>query len=113
MIEKGQTDPGFTKGSQLKKHLDEFKDKFDYIIIDTAPCGVVADASILSSYADGILLVVRNDMVASRRIKRAVENLENSGTKLVGCIYNDTESGMPNRFMSSYNKKYGYGYGYG
>ena len=57
--------------------------EFDYIIIDTAPCGVVADASILSSYADGILLVVRNDMVASRRIKRAVENLENSGTKLV------------------------------
>lgn len=64
----------------------------------------MADASILSSYADGILLVVRNDMVASRRIKRAVENLENSGTKLVGCIYNDTESGMPKRFMSSYNK---------
>lgn len=87
--------------------------EFDYIIIDTAPCGVVADASILSSYADGILLVVRNDMVASRRIKRAVENLKNSGTKLVGCIYNDTESGMPKRFMSSYNKKYEYGYGYG
>ena len=83
---------------QLMANISEH---YDYIIIDTAPCGVVADASILSSYADGILLVVRNDMVASRRIKRAVENLENSGTKLVGCIYNDTESGMPKRFMSS------------
>ena len=79
--------------------------EFDYIIIDTAPCGVVADSSILSSYADGIILVVRNDMVASRRIKRAVENLENSGTKLVGCIYNDTESGMPKRFMSYLQQK--------
>lgn len=87
--------------------------EFDYIIIDTAPCGVVADAAILASYADAIVLVVREDIAPARRIKRAMENLENSGTELIGCIYNDTSIGITRRLTSSYGGKYGYGYGYG
>lgn len=88
--------------------------EFDYIIIDTAPCGVVADAAILANYADAILLVVREDVAPARRIKKAMENLENSGTELVGCIYNGTSAGFTKRLSSgSYGSKYGYGYGYG
>ena len=46
--------------------------EFDYIIIDTAPCGVVADASILSSYATEYFCCQKR-YGCSRRIKRAVE----------------------------------------
>lgn len=87
--------------------------EFDYIIIDTAPCGVVADASILAGYADAVLLVVRDDTCPTRKIKRAMENLENSGPELIGCIYNGAAIGITKRLTSSYGRKYGYGYGYG
>lgn len=96
---------------QAEEIIARAKQEFDYVVIDTAPSGVVADASILAGFADGIVLVVRQDVAPQRRIKRAMENLDNSGTEIIGCIYNDASNG---KYVSRvYNKSYGYGYGYG
>ncbi|MEG2396060.1 MAG: hypothetical protein RSB11_03400 [Oscillospiraceae bacterium] len=48
-----------------------------------------------------------------RRVARAIENLDNSGTEIIGCIFNDSDSGIGSTSSYSYGKKYGYGYGYG
>ena len=40
-----------------------------------------------------------------------MDNLNNSGTEIIGCIYNDANSGK--RVARAYDKHYGYGYGYG
>jgi capsular exopolysaccharide synthesis family protein len=45
----------------LDDFVDFVKTKFDYIIIDTTPAGLVADASLLIKYASYILLVCRNN----------------------------------------------------
>src|SRR5699024_5635535 len=37
LMEKSRTEAGFTKGEQLKKHLEMAKEMFDYIIIDCPP----------------------------------------------------------------------------
>ena len=81
------------------------------MIIDTAPSGVIADASILAGFSDGIIMVIRQDVAPLRRIQRAMDNLNNSGTEIVGCIYNDASSGT--HMARAYDKHYGYGYGYG
>lgn len=96
---------------QAEEIIERAKQEFDYVIIDTAPSGVLADASILAGFADGIILVVRQDVAPQRRIKRAMENLDNSGTEIVGCVYNDANNGK--RLARAYDKHYGYGYGYG
>jgi capsular exopolysaccharide synthesis family protein len=41
--------------------IDELKQQFDYVIIDSTPAGLVADATLMIKYADYILLVCRND----------------------------------------------------
>jgi capsular exopolysaccharide synthesis family protein len=41
--------------------LEDLKNKFDYIIIDSTPVGLVADATLMIKYASFILLVCRND----------------------------------------------------
>ena len=41
--------------------IEELKGKFDYVIIDSTPAGLVADATLMIKYADYILLVCRND----------------------------------------------------
>ncbi len=97
---------------KMEEIIESVKKEFDYVIIDTAPCGILADASILAAYADTIVLVVKQDYASARRIKRAVENFENSGTEIAGCIFNNTEKSSLSR-NSFYSKKYGYGYGYG
>ena len=106
--------------SQMQEIIEKAKQEFDYVVIDTAPCGVVADASILAGFSDAIVMVVRQDTVPMRRIKRAMEDLDNSGTEVIGCIYNDAKSaaalhvGRHRYGYGSYGYGgYGYGYGYG
>lgn len=96
---------------KMEEIIETAKKEFDYVIIDTAPCGIIADASILAAYSDTIVMVVKQDFASARRIKRAVENFENSGTEMLGCIFNDSEAAFARN--STYGKKYGYGYGYG
>ena len=72
LIEKGQTDPGFTKGSQLKKHLDEIKDKFDYIsVIIPVQCEFFA--------LEGIMQLLNTIMLAQKSLN---PNLEIEGVLL-------------------------------
>lgn len=96
--------------AKMEEIIQTAKKEFDYVVIDTAPCGVVADASILAGFSDAIVMVIRQDTAPTRRIKRAMENLDNSGTEIIGCIYNDAKSVIGS---SSVSRKYGYGYGYG
>ncbi len=94
--------------------LSELEKEFDYIIIDSAPAGVIADTAILAAKADAIILVVREDTASVRRIRRTVEDLGTSNTEIVGCVYNIAEGNFTNRIKAYRGgKKYGYGYGYG
>lgn len=108
---KGIPDPSeLLSTAQMDEIITAAKNEFDYVVIDTAPCGVVADASILAGFFDAIVMVIRQDCAPMRRIKRAMENLDNSGTEIIGCIYNDVKSDAVGHGIRS---KYGYGYGYG
>ena len=90
---------------------------FDFVIIDTAPCGILADAAIVAGYADTSVIVVKQDCAPARKIKRAIDNIENSGIEILGCIYNNAERsfGKPSFYgkKSGYDYGYGYGYSYG
>jgi len=45
----------------LDSLIEELKQQFDYVIIDSTPAGLVADATLMIKYANYILLVCRND----------------------------------------------------
>lgn len=96
---------------KMEEIIESAKKEFDFVIIDTAPCGILADAAIVAGYADTSVIVVKQDCAPARKIKRAIDNIENSGIEILGCIYNNAERsfGKP----SLYGKKSGYGYGYG
>lgn len=74
-----------TVGSRLEK----LKAKADFIIIDTPPVSVSADAIAIAENADSIMLVVRTDCVPVEDINEAVLNITESGGKLEGCILNN------------------------
>ncbi len=76
-------------GPMLSKCFDALKDKMDFIIIDTPPSSVSADAVTISNYADRTLLVVRTDTVAVQDINDAILAISDAGGKLAGCVLND------------------------
>lgn len=62
------------------------KEQFDFIVIDTPPAGLIVDAEIVSSIADAVLMVVRQDYVRVTDINDQIENL--SKAYFAGCIFN-------------------------
>ncbi len=68
--------------------LSSLKQDFEYIIIDTPPVLIAADTLILASKVDGVLLVVYAERTKRETVKDAMEVLQNTPGKLLGCVLN-------------------------
>lgn len=100
---------------RLRQILQTLADRFDYVIVDTPPCGVVSDTGLMCRHADSVLYVVRQDYAPRGQILDAVSGLYEKAAPLTGCILNGTERGH-SRYGYGYKYGYGgykYGYGYG
>ncbi len=103
--------------------ISAVRNEFDFVIIDTAPASVVTDASVISSLSDASILVIREDKAPVSRIKMSIDDINNNGAYVIGCVYNSS-TGKQKHYGKSYNNygyygsygygyEYGYGYGYG
>ena len=69
--------------------IDDLKTKYDYIIIDTTPVGIVADAVLMMKYASKILLVIRNNYTSKEVLKNVVNILKTNKFDHYEIVYND------------------------
>ncbi|UCE42061.1 MAG: CpsD/CapB family tyrosine-protein kinase [Candidatus Aminicenantes bacterium] len=75
---------------------------FDYIFYDTPPMLDVADASIVSSYADCAILVISAGLSNQKEIKRVLNILEQKRARILGVILNNAmikEKDYPSYFF--------------
>lgn len=94
-------------GQKFTMFMQMLREKYDYIIVDAPPIGSVIDASITGKNSDGTLLVVRNDFTKKAAVKRAKEQLEQNGCKLLGVILNRVKKHQKDYYYySGYYKKY-------
>ena len=73
----------------VERCIKSIRDKVDFVIIDTPPTSVSADAMSLVKMADKAILVVRTDVVDAADINDMVLNIRNVGGGFAGCILND------------------------
>jgi polysaccharide biosynthesis transport protein len=76
-------------GTRMRVLLRELQDQFDIIVLDTPPVLATADASIVASLTDGVLLVVRAGHTDKNAAQRAYQQLANVGARVVGTVLND------------------------
>lgn len=69
--------------------LQALKEKADFVIIDTPPITVSADAVTVAEVADATILVVRTDCAPVEDINEAILDISEAGGKLEGCILNN------------------------
>lgn len=94
---------------RFEKMIDEFKEIYDYIIIDSPPLIPVIDAAVIASYCDGSILVLP-DRKVSRKIALTVKNqLQKSGCRILGAILNETTKHSEKYYSSKYYKNKYYG----
>ena len=86
LLEKSQHDPNFSKGAQLKKHLDKINEKFDYMIIDCPPSlGLITTNALTASNSviipvqceffalEGIMQLLNTVMLAQKTLNPTLE----------------------------------------
>lgn len=98
--------------NKFSEIIEQLKECYDYIILDTAPISLVADTSLISHVADISIYVCRMDYTP----KDSLDNIQllkdqNTEAELI-CVLNGVDM---NKRKHSYNYKYGkrYGYHYG
>ena len=97
--------------SQMEVLLEQLKQKFDYIVIDSAPLNVVSDTYPIIKKTDGVLLVVYQNRSDYRELDRTMHSLEMVDAKVIGFVMNGVKPKKGKKYYS--DKKYGYSYGYG
>ena len=95
---------------RTKAILEELKTKFDFVICDTPPVGIVSDAVAFSQYMDGAVMVVRQNYASNNEIADAVSKLRAVETNLLGVVLNDYDSKYDTNYK--YDKYYSYKYYY-
>ena len=89
------------------------KENVDYVVIDTPPLYLTADAEELMRFADAGVLVVRQNISKTKDINDAIDVFRKMNCRLFGCIFNDVETGLLGNGIpgvDGYQSKYGYGY---
>ncbi|MDM0995591.1 polysaccharide biosynthesis tyrosine autokinase [Clostridium perfringens] len=74
--------------NRMRSFVEETKEHFDYVFIDTPPIGIVSDAGIVSTYSDGMIIVAASNEVDDNVIKLVKERLVKVNAKIIGCILN-------------------------
>lgn len=92
---------------QMKKLLEEAKQTYEFVIVDTSPAAGLSDPLIISEHCDASLLVIRQNLAGARRINDAIDRLVTVRNNLIGCIYNGAVFDP-----LSEQKAYGYRYRY-
>lgn len=91
---------------------EELSTRFDYIIFDTSPLGMMADCLALVPYVDGCAVVCGYMSSTYKDLKNVVGKLQFSHCKVLGVILNGYEERKKGYGRYGY-KKYGYNYRYG
>ena len=91
---------------RMKELFDEVSEKYDYVIVDTAPLMVVTDTLLIAPYADHLIYVTRAGITENRAVGYPLKLQEEGKIKGLCFVVNDVKNSD-----LGYGGKYGYGYG--
>lgn len=100
------------ESERFAKAIELLKPEYDYIFIDCPPIEIVADAHIVSKYADRTIFVLRAGVLERAMLSELRNLYVNKKFNNVSIILNGTDNSSIT-YKGRYGYKYGYKYGYG
>ena len=79
---------GLIAGERLRYLFDDLRQGADYVLVDTVPVSIVADASAVAAAADGVLLVIDLERARRRELLTAKQQLSNARANILGIVVN-------------------------
>lgn len=97
--------------ARFKQVLQEMDGRYDRVIFDSPPVGAVADALILASLTDGVVMVCKAGKTLRAHAERTRVSLEDVNARLFGVVINDLDIEKRSYGSYYYYQRYGYYYG--
>lgn len=91
---------------EMRKLLGSLGERFAHIIIDSPPVISFTDASILSTMADGVVLVVHGGKSSRAVVRRAKQQLLDVGAHIFGVVLNNVKLETQDYYYSGYYSSY-------
>jgi capsular exopolysaccharide synthesis family protein len=91
---------------RMEDLLKRVRKDFDHIILDSPPVLPITDATILSSLADGVIMIVECERTTRAALSRACRIIEHAGGRLIGTVLNKVDA----RRDGYYGYRYYHGY---
>ena len=91
VVQSGAVSPNPTallQSANFERMIETLRKYFDYIIVDTAPIGVVIDAAIIVQKCDASVLVAEAGVAKRREVQKAKSQLEHTGKPFLGVVLN-------------------------
>lgn len=115
VILSGPTPPNASElilSDNMKILFDYGRENYDYIVVDSAPMGLISDAMILMKYVDAVLFVMNVKFATKSFVKNVEEIIKKSKEMNIGLILNGVKQKRSRYYYNRYGYGYGYGYGY-
>ena len=97
--------PKMIESETMGNLLESLKEIYDVIILDSSPINAVTDPQILSTKADGTILIIKKDTTKIDDVLESKKLLEKVGANIIGCIFNGTEAPGKRNYIYYVNKK--------
>jgi polysaccharide biosynthesis transport protein len=88
--------------------IEALAERYDRVIIDSAPCHAVSDTVMLAQNCDGLIFLVQADVTSKRMIRSAVKHLRHARIPIVGAVVNQIDLKRHGHYYASYYTEYGY-----
>jgi len=97
----------FLGSKTFKSLLENLKNHFDIIIVDSAPSGIIVDGLVVSSACDATLFVTEYNKVKTDQLKEVINALKHAGANVIGSLI--TKTPVNKSFLNRYyNSSYYY-----
>ncbi|MEH2377594.1 MAG: polysaccharide biosynthesis tyrosine autokinase [Nostoc sp.] len=79
------------ESSEMRRLIEDVRERFDLVILDTSPLGISNDPLLIQPYSDGIVLVTRPHYTEENMVGEAIDQLVESELGLLGAIINGAD----------------------
>jgi capsular exopolysaccharide synthesis family protein len=92
--------PNLLSSEQLRARLDELRQEFDFVIIDSPPLNRYSDAVVLGQLSDGLVLVIEANSTRREAASAVAESLRSAKVPILAAVLNKRTFPIPEKIYS-------------
>jgi capsular exopolysaccharide synthesis family protein len=90
------------ESNTMRALLEQWREQYDSVVIDTPPVNVITDAALLGAHADGVVLVARSGVTHAAALGYAIEQLRRVQARVLGVVLSDIDFARDSAYDPTY-----------